>query len=90
MASWAVGRLGRAPGRQGKAVKAGKIVASRLSEVILPLCLALQRLLLEHYTQFWAPQYQKDRANRKLIGLNNMMYEEGLREPARFVQPLED
>lgn len=31
-----------------------------------------------------------ERASRKLIGLDNMMYEAGLREPAGFVKPLEE
>lgn len=35
-------------------------MASTLKELILSLCSACVRLLLQYFVQFWAPKYTKD------------------------------
>ncbi|PKU49346.1 hypothetical protein llap_385 [Limosa lapponica baueri] len=68
-------------------------VGSWSREVILPLCSTLVRHHIEYCIQLWNPQHRKDmdlleqvqrKAMKMIIGLEQLSYEDSLRELALF------
>jgi len=64
-----------------------------LGDVILPLCSAPVTPHLQYRVQFWSPQLKRDvdilkgvegRLTKLINGLENLAYEERLREPGLF------
>ena len=64
-------------------------MASRVREVILPLCSVLVRPHLEYCIQIWSPQYRRDidlleciwwRATKMIQGTEYLFYKDRLRE----------
>ena len=68
-------------------------VASRETEVILPICSVLVRPHLEYCVQMWSPQYRTDvelleciqrRVTKMLQGMEHLFYEDRLRDRGLF------
>jgi len=67
-------------------------MASRVREVILPLCSALLSPSLEYCIQMWSPQYRRDRdllkhiqkATKIIPGMEHFSYEDRLRDLRLF------